>query len=63
MSELLLDLARRQPAGSAVGIPLVCSVHPLMIEAAVSQSFDDGAPQPVDATSNQVYRPVGYQGG
>ncbi|MFC6018131.1 class II D-tagatose-bisphosphate aldolase non-catalytic subunit [Plantactinospora solaniradicis] len=43
-----------QQSGSAVGIPLVWSVYPLVIEAAVSRSCDDGAPLLLDATSNQV---------
>lgn len=62
MSDLLLDLVRRHRAGSAVGIPSVCSVHPLVIEAAVSQARDDGAPLLVEATSNQVDQFGGYTG-
>lgn len=62
MSDLLLDLVRRHRAGSAVGITSVCSVHPLVIEAAVSQALDDGAPLLVEATSNQVDQFGGYTG-
>jgi D-tagatose-1,6-bisphosphate aldolase subunit GatZ/KbaZ len=62
MSDHLLDLVRRHRAGSAVGIPSVCSVHPLVIEAAVSQAVDDGGPLLVEATSNQVDQFGGYTG-
>lgn len=62
MSEQLLDLVRRHRAGAAVGIPSVCSVHPLVIEAAVSQARADGGPLLVEATSNQVDQFGGYTG-
>jgi D-tagatose-1,6-bisphosphate aldolase subunit GatZ/KbaZ len=62
MSDLLVDLVRRHRAGSAVGLPSVCSVHSLAIEAAVSQALDDGAPLLVEATSNQVDQFGGYTG-
>lgn len=62
MTDLLLDLVRRHRAGSAVGIPSVCSVHPLVIEAAVLQALDDGGPVLLEATSNQVDQYGGYAG-
>ena len=62
MSDDLLDLVRRHRNGSAVGIPSVCSVHPLVIEAAVRQALDDGGPVLLEATSNQVDQYGGYTG-
>lgn len=62
MSDHLLDLVRRHRNGSAVGIPSVCSVHPLVIEAAVRQALDDGGPVLIEATSNQVDQYGGYTG-
>ncbi|MBM0232318.1 class II D-tagatose-bisphosphate aldolase, non-catalytic subunit [Micromonospora sp. STR1_7] len=37
-------------------------MHPLVTEAAVAQSFHDGAPPLSDATSNQVDQLDGYPG-
>ena len=62
MSDVLLDLVRRHRAGSAGGIASVCSVHPLVIEAAVLQALDDGGPLLLEATSNQVDQYGGYTG-
>ena len=52
----------RRRAGSAVGSPSVCSVHPLVIKAAVLRALDDDAPLPAEATSNQIDRFGGYTG-
>jgi D-tagatose-1,6-bisphosphate aldolase subunit GatZ/KbaZ len=62
MSELLLDVVRRHRAGSGVGITSICSAHPLVVEAAVEQALEDGAPLLVEATSNQVDQFGGYTG-
>ena len=62
MSDVLPDLVRRHRDGSAVGITSVCSVHPLVIEAAVRQARDDGGPLLLEATSNQVDQYGGYTG-
>ncbi len=56
------DILRRHKSGEPVGLYSVCSAHPLVLEAAVLQSLDDGSHLLVEATSNQVDQFGGYTG-
>lgn len=67
--KLMLDLVRRHkhpanaPAGgSAVGIPSVCSAHPVVIAATLRECAAQGRPALIEATSNQVNQDGGYTG-
>ena len=62
MTNLLLDTIHRHKAGEAVGMPSVCSAHPLVLEAAALQALQDGGAVLVEATSNQVDQFGGYTG-
>ncbi|WP_227425404.1 D-tagatose-bisphosphate aldolase, class II, non-catalytic subunit [Pengzhenrongella sicca] len=62
MTNLLLDTIHRHKAGASVGVPSVCSAHPLVLEAAVLQALQDGGSVLVEATSNQVDQFGGYTG-
>ena len=62
MSSYLGNVVDRQKAGEAVGVPSVCSAHPLVLEAAVLQALEAGTPLLVEATSNQVDQFGGYTG-
>jgi D-tagatose-1,6-bisphosphate aldolase subunit GatZ/KbaZ len=59
---LLLDVVARQKRSEPVGLPSVCSAHPLVLEAAVLQALDTGGYVLVEATSNQVDQSGGYTG-
>ncbi len=48
--------------GQALGITSVCSAHPWVLEAALAQALDDGAPALIESTSNQVNQFGGYTG-
>ncbi|MEN6608938.1 MAG: class II D-tagatose-bisphosphate aldolase, non-catalytic subunit, partial [Bryobacteraceae bacterium] len=48
--------------GRALGITSVCSAHPWVLEAALAQALDDGAPALIESTSNQVNQFGGYTG-
>lgn len=58
----LLDIIARHRAGSAVGIPSVCSAHPDVLDAALIHARDGGQPVLIEATSNQVNQHGGYTG-
>ena len=58
----LLDVVARQKRSEPVGLPSVCSAHPLVLEAAVLQALDTGGYVLVEATSNQVDQSGGYTG-
>ena len=61
--EALLEIVRRHRAGERIGIYSVCSAHPLVVEAALVQVREDGAPFAlIEATSNQVNQHGGYTG-
>lgn len=49
-------------AGRPRGIYAVCTAHPLVIEAALLQAKQDGAPALIEATANQVNQYGGYTG-
>ncbi len=58
----LADTISRHKAGEAVGIYSVCSAHPTVVAAAVSQAAADGSYVLIEATSNQVDQFGGYTG-
>ena len=58
----LLDFASRHRAGDPVGITAVCSAHPVVLEAALSEGARHGTLVLVEATSNQVNQFGGYTG-
>jgi D-tagatose-1,6-bisphosphate aldolase subunit GatZ/KbaZ len=63
---LLLDLVHRhrqsgRPA-TAVGLPSVCSAHPVAIAAALRECAARSRPTLIEATSNQVNQEGGYTG-
>ncbi len=64
--KFMLDLVRRHKAtpsdGPAVGIPSVCSAHPVAIAATVAECAALGRPALIEATSNQVNQEGGYTG-
>lgn len=58
----LLDIVARHRAGHAVGIPSICSAHPVVLDAALCHGRDSGQPVLIEATSNQVNQFGGYTG-
>jgi D-tagatose-1,6-bisphosphate aldolase subunit GatZ/KbaZ len=58
----LLELVRRHRTGEPVGIYSVCSAHPLVLRAALSQAQSCGGGALIEATSNQVNQEGGYTG-
>lgn len=62
MSSILAGLPARRAAGERVGIPSVCSAHPLVIEAALREGREAGAAVLIEATCNQVNQDGGYTG-
>jgi D-tagatose-1,6-bisphosphate aldolase subunit GatZ/KbaZ len=63
----MLDLVRRHKRatphdGPAVGIPSVCSAHPVVIAATLRECLQSGRPALIEATSNQVNQDGGYTG-
>ena len=64
--KLMLDLVRRHkqaaPGAAAVGIPSVCSAHPVVIAATLRECAAQGRPALIEATSNQVNQEGGYTG-
>jgi D-tagatose-1,6-bisphosphate aldolase subunit GatZ/KbaZ len=55
-------LVQRHKSGEQNGIYSVCSAHPLVIEAALSQALSDDSLLLIEATSNQVDQFGGYTG-
>lgn len=62
MTSPLAQIVAAHKAGAPVGVTSVCSAHPLVIEAAMRQCQEDGAPVLIEATSNQVDQFGGYTG-
>jgi D-tagatose-1,6-bisphosphate aldolase subunit GatZ/KbaZ len=58
----LLKFVRRHRAGDPVGITAVCSAHPIVLEAALSEGARHGTSVLIEATSNQVNQFGGYTG-
>ena len=64
---LMLDLVRRHKQatpgdGPAIGIPSVCSAHPVVIAATLRECAAQGRAALIEATSNQVNQDGGYTG-
>jgi D-tagatose-1,6-bisphosphate aldolase subunit GatZ/KbaZ len=62
MTDHLGDVLRAHKAGRRVGVPSVCSAHPLVLAAAMRQAAADRTFLLVEATSNQVDQFGGYTG-
>jgi len=62
MTNAIAKLIERRRAGEIVGIPSICSAHPMVIEAALRRCKHDGAPALIEATCNQVNHEGGYTG-
>ena len=62
MSNPISKFMERRRAGELVGIPSICSSHPMVIEAALRRCKQDGAPALIEATCNQVNHEGGYTG-
>jgi D-tagatose-1,6-bisphosphate aldolase subunit GatZ/KbaZ len=60
--QALLSIIREHKAGHSVGIPSVCSAHPMVIEAALREAMAGDAVALIEATSNQVNQYGGYTG-
>ncbi|KQU52344.1 tagatose-bisphosphate aldolase [Rhodococcus sp. Leaf278] len=58
----LAELITRHKAGAVVGIYSVCSAHPTIVRAAITQAAADGSHVLIEATSNQVDQYGGYTG-
>ena len=58
----VMAVLRRNRGGEAVGVYSVCSAHPLVLEAAMTQARNDRTPLLVEATANQVNQFGGYTG-
>ena len=56
----LADVVRAQERGEAVGLPSVCSAHPLVLDAAIASAAADGSALLVESTCNQVNPDGGY---
>ena len=64
MSKLpvLKQWVREYKTGRAAAICSICSSHPLVIEAAIDKSVQDGSTVLIEATANQVNQYGGYTG-
>lgn len=58
----LHEMVAAQHAGSAGGIPSVCSAHPFVLEACLRLGLDDNTPVLIESTCNQVNQFGGYTG-
>jgi D-tagatose-1,6-bisphosphate aldolase subunit GatZ/KbaZ len=58
----LLELVGRHRAGEPVGLYSVCSAHPLVLEAALTEALATVGHALIEATSNQVNQDGGYTG-
>jgi len=61
-SEFLRDVVKQNRQGKPAGTYAVCSAHPAVLDAAISQSLADGAVLHVESTSSQVNQFGGYTG-
>jgi D-tagatose-1,6-bisphosphate aldolase subunit GatZ/KbaZ len=62
MTNAITRFMERRAAGESVGIPSICSSHPMVIEATLRRCKRDGAPALIEATCNQVNHQGGYTG-
>ena len=60
--QYLDSIIKQQKAGIPVGIPSICSSHPMVLEAAVKFNQERGTHLLVESTSNQVNQFGGYTG-
>lgn len=60
--QALLQFVQRHQSGDPVGITAVCSAHPVVLEAALTEAARHGQVVLVEATSNQVNQFGGYTG-
>ena len=60
--EEVLAVLRRNRGEEPVGVYSICSAHPLVLEAAMTQARHDRIPLLVEATANQVNQFGGYTG-
>jgi D-tagatose-1,6-bisphosphate aldolase subunit GatZ/KbaZ len=58
----LANTIANHKAGTPVGVYSVCSAHPTVVEAAITQAAADGSYLLIEATSNQVDQFGGYTG-
>lgn len=58
----LSQLISRHKAGEAIGIPSICSAHPVVLETALAMGRDAGRPVLIESTCNQVNHRGGYTG-
>ena len=58
----LLALAPARKSGQVLGIPSICSAHPVVIAAALAMGRSRGTPVLIEATCNQVNHEGGYTG-
>ena len=61
-ADFLRTLSAKRFAQGWAGVTSVCSAHPLVIEAALRQAMESGAPALIEATCNQVNHRGGYTG-
>ena len=62
MNNFLEDTIAAHKAGQALGVPSLCTAHPLVLQAGVAQALETGTGLLVEATSNQVDQFGGYTG-
>jgi len=62
MTNAITRFMQRRAAGESVGIPSICSSHPMVIEATLRRCKQSGAPALIEATCNQVNHQGGYTG-
>jgi len=58
----LLALAPARKSGRVLGIPSICSAHPVVIAASLAMGRARGTPVLIEATCNQVNHEGGYTG-
>ena len=62
MNSFLEDSIAANKTGQALGVPSLCTAHPMVLEAGVAQALESGTGLLVEATSNQVDQFGGYTG-
>jgi D-tagatose-1,6-bisphosphate aldolase subunit GatZ/KbaZ len=62
MTNIFSDIIKQQKENKPRGIYSVCSSHPFVIEAALTQAMEDKSEILIEATSNQVDQFGGYTG-
>lgn len=62
MANHILNAILRHTAGEHIGLYSICSAHPIVIEAAMTQAAHDDTFVLIEATSNQVDQFGGYTG-